>query len=210
MNNAVIVLWIICGFIAIGGFLYLCIFKINSKKKVGDLWVERNTRRRQFITKFDAECVDEQFLSSKKIVIQAYYHTENLVDIFGMKFDFQNKRLAMCSFESEEYESYFIQFDDIASFEILNGIASSSSQSFGSASTFAGISAGSADTYVTNKIGNIRLKIEIKNRFGSPIIVPLFRYNVDTGDDVYRKLLDSIEDIKTSLNWIVGHNKEQD
>ena len=183
--------------------------KNKSKQDVQDTWASRRTKANQFIQKFNGECSEKQFQADKTITTRVHYHTPSLQDIFSLRFDFKNKQLAMCSFESEEYKSFFINFDDIKSFEILNGIASSSSETYGDASTFAGITAASANTYTTNTMGNIRLKIETDDQYNPSNVVCICKFEVDTSSDTYKTLLDSIEEMKTFLNRIVKVNTEK-
>ncbi len=87
------------------------------------------------------------------------------------------------------------------------GIVSSTSEGYASGGSLGGLAAGSSETYVTNNVGNLRLKIVSKDLCNPVTILCLFRYQVDVTSDVYKRLLDSVEEIKTMLGRIARDNE---
>ena len=182
----------------------------KNAKETSDVWEKRNVKRKEPIHRFNTDCSEKGFHSDKIVDIKAYYHTENLVNICSLRVDLTGKMLAACSFEADEYKPLFLKFEDIESFEVLDGIVSSTSESYADGASFHGLAAGSSDTYVTNEVENLRLKLETKDLCNPVSILCLFRYRVDVTSDVYKRLLDSVEEIKTLLNRIVKDNAKKE
>lgn len=199
-------------FAAIIGIVFLVI-KVSGNKQVSDTWAKRNEKRREYIQRFNREWNEFGLHSDRTVAIKAYHHTAELQELFNLRVDYNKKMIGLCSFETEPYQSFFIKFQDIASIEILNGTQNSTSQSFTSGGAIGGgygaVGAASTDTYVTNTVSNLRLKIETTDPYAPGKVVTLFLYQVDTSSEVHRMLLNSVEDIKSILNKIVLANKEQ-
>lgn len=201
--------------IAIAGVI-IFIIKIVlsvSKQKTAAIWEERNEQRRKNIKLFDKECEEKGLKVDLIIATKAYHYTDSLQELFNLRIDYKNKMIGLCSFESQPYKSFFLKFDEIVSFEILDGTFNSSSESVSVGSAIGGINGavgiGNTETIVKKTIENLRLKIETNNPYALGVIVCLFNYQLDTSSDIYRMLMNSVEDIKTALTKIIQLNSNK-
>ena len=147
------------------------------------------------------------------IATKAYHYTDSLQELFNLRIDYKNKMIGLCSFETQPYKSFFLKFDEIVSFEILDGTFNSSSKSVSTGSAFGGMNGAvgisDTETIVEKTIENLRLKIETNDPYALDVVVCLFNYQLDTSSDLYRMLMNSVEDIKTALAKIIQLNSNK-
>ena len=194
-------------------FIIIIVASASSKQKTATIWEERNEQRRKNIKLFDKECEEKELKSDLVIATKAYHYTDSLQELFNLRIDYKNKMIGLCSFESQPYKSFFLKFDEIVSFEILDGTFNSSSESISVGNAIGGINGavgiGNTETIVKKTIENLRLKIETNNPYALGVIVCLFNYQLDTSSDIYRMLMNSVEDIKTALTKIIQLNSNK-
>ena len=205
----------IIGFaIVIIGLIVFCLYKAGSNASIEQLWRDRVQKVDSSKNNFYNQLRTKNFKIDYKVTTNAYYHTPTRIEIFSMCFDYDNKKIAFCSFEEENSKVYIYNFADIKNFEILNGISNTTMQSFGTGASVGsyGLRTGivSSNSYQETTMEKVKLKIETNSPYAPAIIVMMFNFQVNTGDETYQLLLNSCEQIKTSLSKIIENNKKQD
>ena len=189
----------------------LAAYKFSLNRKTETIWANRREQIAANTAAFDQQLKANNFTADSKISIRAYNRGTEKKDIFRFYIDATKEMIAISSFEEDPMKVEFIEFDEILSFGVINGISNTTSQSFtsGAAAGAYGVGGGiaSTDTYQETTIEKIKLKIDFKSKFKNPLIVMLFRYRVDNTSELYSELIDSIENIKAILSKII-QNKE--
>lgn len=189
----------------------ICV-KVSGTHRVNNTWQNRIKILSSNTARFNEEITKENFQIDFSTSAKAYHHTSSLHEIFKLCVDYTKKMVAICSLESSPYKSYFIKFDELKSIEILNGVQNSSSQSFSSGAAIGsyGLASGisSTDTYTEVTMSNVRLKIETTDPYKPGYVITMFQYQVDTSSDMYKILLNCIEDVRSVLNKIIEANQK--
>ena len=206
LNYIYIIIIAIVFVIAVGGLIAVVATKKNGKK----LWQERRELVAKNKVRYQLDLRRHNFVKKKEVSIGAYFHSAELIEIFNLSVDYDNKQISLCSFETNPYKATFLKFEKIKNFEIINGVmnTTSESSSIGVASGRLGLAVGtsSTDTYTETTMEKVKLKIETNDIENPMILVMLFNYRVDMSSNVYSMLVDSIEEIKTILSNIVKQN----
>ncbi len=202
------VIWIIV--VVVGGIGFL-IWRANSKARTAQLWADRAKQVKAKTNRYAKDLESAQIVTELKIATKGYYHTAYPIELFNMNIDYEHKKVAFCSFEETPYKFYVLDFANVKSFAILDGISNTTSTSYtsGVGTSYRGIGSGiaSTDTYSETTMENIRLKIETNDEYSLGIQVCLFFFEVDVSSGAYRELLKAIEDIKSILAKIVENNR---
>lgn len=190
--------------------IYYIIWKIRQKNNTRNLWAERRTLVENNQKHFNNELQQRGIKKELKIKTGLYYQTDKLIENFNFVVDYNKKMVAVASFDEKPYRSTILRFDEIKSYEILDGQITSSSIGTTSGAIVGGsIAAGTASTETLKEdvIQNIRLKLETTDPYKPGIIIPIQVYGMDTTSTSYKNTLTAIENIKSILNKIIGMSK---
>lgn len=181
--------------------------KMNNNKK---LWAERRTLVENNQKHFNDELQQRGIKKELKIKTGLLYQTDEPIENFNFVVDYNKKMIAVASFDEKPYRSTILRFDEIKSYEILDGQITSSTIGTTSGAIVGGsIAAGMASTETQKEdvIRNIRLKLETTDPYKPGIIIPIQVYGMDTTSTSYKNTLTAIENIKSILNKIIGMSK---
>ncbi len=191
--------------------IFYIAWRVNSNKKIEDLWRSRKVKVDQKRNQFDECLVKEHFQTDLAIKTEAYYHTPTRIEVFRFCVDYKNKRIAVCSFEEDEFKPLFMEFKEIRSFKVVDGISNTTSQSFttGGAVGGYGVAGGIAgtDTYNETTFEQVKLRIDPVDPLRPAIIILMFKFRVTAGEESYSKLRNAMEQIDSTLVKIVESNK---
>lgn len=204
------IIYVALSFVLIGIVIYFIIWKIRHKKNTKNLWAERKTLVENNQKHFYDELQQRGIKKELKIKTGLLYQTDEPIENFNFIVDYNKKMVAVASFDEKPYRSTILRFDEIKSFEILDGqITSSSYETTSGAIVGGSVAAGTAssETHKEDVIQNIRLKIETTDPYKPGIIIPIQVYGMDTTSTSYKNTLIAIENIKSVLNKIIGMNK---
>lgn len=196
--------------VLVGIIIYYIIWKIRHKKNTKNLWVERRTLVENNQKHFYDELQQRGIKKELKIKTGLLYQTDEPIENFNFIVDYNKKMVAVASFDEKPYRSTILRFDEIKSYEILDGQITSSSFGTTSGAIVGGsVAAGMASTETQKEdvIQNIRLKLETTDPYKPGIIIPIQVYGMDTTSTSYKNTLIAIENIKSVLNKIIGMSK---
>lgn len=205
------IIYVVLSLVLVGMAIYFIIWKIRQKKNTKNLWAERRTLVENNQKHFYDELQQRGIKKELKIKTGLFYHTDETIENFNFIVDYNKKMVAVASFDEKPYRSTILRFDEIKSFEILDGQITSSSIGTTSGAIAGGssIAAGTAatETYREDTIRNIRMKIETTDPYKPGIIIPIQVYGMDTTSSTYKETLTAIENIKSVLNKIIDMSK---
>ncbi len=196
--------------VLVGMAIYFIIWKIRHKKNTKNLWSERRTLVENNQKHFYDELQQRGIKKELKIKTGLLYQTDEPIENFNFIVDYNKKMVAVASFDEKPYRSTILRFDEIKSYEILDGQITSSSFGTTSGAIVGGsVAAGMASTETQKEdvIQNIRLKIETTDPYKPGIIIPIQVYGMDTTSTTYKNTLIAIENIKSVLNKIIDMSK---
>lgn len=204
------IIYVALSFVLIGIVIYFIIWKIRHKKNTKNLWAERRTLVENNQKHFYDELQQRGIKKELKIKTGLLYQTDEPIENFNFIVDYNKKMVAVASFDEKPYCSTILRFDEIKSFEILDGQITSSSFGTTSGAIVGGsVAAGTAssESYKEDTVQNIRLKIETTDPYKPGIIIPIQVYGMDTTSKTYKNTLTAIENIKSVLSKILEMNK---
>lgn len=196
--------------VLVGMAIYFIIWKIRHKKNTKNLWAERRTLVENNQKHFYDELQQRGIKKELKIKTGLLYQTDEPIENFNFIVDYNKKMVAVASFDEKPYRSTILRFDEIKSYEILDGQITSSSIGTTSGAIVGGsVAAGMASTETQKEdvIQNIRLKLETTDPYKPGIIIPIQVYGMDTTSTTYKNTLIAIENIKSVLNKIIDMSK---
>lgn len=196
--------------VLVGMAIYFIIWKIRHKKNTKNLWAERRTLVENNQKHFYDELQQRGIKKELKIKTGLLYQTDEPIENFNFIVDYNKKMVAVASFDEKPYRSTILRFDEIKSYEILDGQITSSSFGTTSGAIVGGsVAAGMASTETQKEdvIQNIRLKLETTDPYKLGIIIPIQVYGMDTTSTTYKNTLIAIENIKSVLNKIIDMSK---
>ncbi len=196
--------------VLVGMAIYFIIWKIRHKKSTKNLWAERRTLVANNQKHFYDELQQRGIKKELKIKTGLLYQTDEPIENFNFIVDYNKKMVAVASFDEKPYRSTILRFDEIKSYEILDGQITSSSFGTTSGAIVGGsVAAGMASTETQKEdvIQNIRLKLETTDPYKPGIIIPIQVYGMDTTSTTYKNTLIAIENIKSVLNKIIDMSK---
>lgn len=196
--------------VLVGIIICYIIWEIRHKKNTKNLWAERRTLVENKQKHFYDELQQRGIKKELKIKTGLLYQTDEPIENFNFIVDYNKKMVAVASFDEKPYRSTILRFDEIKSYEILDGQITSSSFGTTSGAIVGGsVAAGMASTETQKEdvIQNIRLKLETTDPYKPGIIIPIQVYGMDTTSTSYKNTLIAIENIKSVLNKIIGMSK---
>lgn len=196
--------------VLVGIIICYIIWEIRHKKNTKNLWAERRTLVENNQKHFYDELQQRGIKKELKIKTGLLYQTDEPIENFNFIVDYNKKMVAVASFDEKPYRSTILRFDEIKSYEILDGQITSSSFGTTSGAIVGGsVAAGMASTETQKEdvIQNIRLKLETTDPYKPGIIIPIQVYGMDTTSTSYKNTLIAIENIKSVLNKIIGMSK---
>lgn len=196
--------------VLVGIIIYYIIWKIRHKKNTKNLWAERRALVENNQKHFYDELQQRGITKELKIKTGLLYQTDEPIENFNFIVDYNKKMIAVASFDEKPYRSTILRFDEIKSYEILDGQITSSSFGTTSGAIVGGsVAAGMASTETQKEdvIQNIRLKLETTDPYKPGIIIPIQVYGMDTTSTTYKNTLIAIENIKSVLNKIIDMSK---
>lgn len=196
--------------VLVGMAIYFIIWKIRHKKNTKNLWAERRTLVENNQKHFYDELQQRGIKKELKIKTGLLYQTDEPIENFNFIVDYNKKMVVVASFDEKPYRSTILRFDEIKSYEILDGQITSSSFGTTSGAIVGGsVAAGMASTETQKEdvIQNIRLKLETTDPYKPGIIIPIQVYGMDTTSTTYKNTLIAIENIKSVLNKIIDMSK---
>lgn len=196
--------------VLVGIIIYYIIWKIRHKKNTKNLWAERRTLVENNQKHFYDELQQRGIKKELKIKTGLLYQTDEPIENFNFIVDYNKKMVAVASFDEKPYRSTILRFNEIKSYEILDGQITSSSFGTTSGAIVGGsVAAGMASTETQKEdvIQNIRFKLETTDPYKPGIIIPIQVYGMDTTSTSYKNTLIAIENIKSVLNKIIGMSK---
>ena len=198
--------------IALFFFIIYIIWRVRSHNRIEDLWRSRKVKVDSKRKQFDDCLLREHFQTDLAIKTEAFYHTATRIEVFRFCVDYKNKRIAVCSFEEDEFKPLFMDFKDIRSYKLVDGITNTTSQSFttGGAVGAYGVAGGIAgtDTYHETTLEQVKLRIDPVDPLKPAILILMFKFQVTAGEESYSKLRNAMEQIDSTLIKIVESNKE--
>lgn len=204
------IIYVVLSLVLVGMAIYFIIWKIRHKKNTKNLWAERRTLVENNQKHFYDELQQRGIKKELKIKTGLLYQTDEPIENFNFIVDYNKKMVAVASFDEKPYRSTILRFDEIKSYEILDGQITSSSFGTTSGAIVGGsVAAGMASTETQKEdvIQNIRLKLETTDPYKPGIIIPIQVYGMDTTSTTYKNTLIAIENIKSVLNKIIDMSK---
>ena len=197
----VIVAVIIIAFLVAKGRMSANTAKI-WEQRVADVTKNRNA--------FYANLKSIDFNTDVDFCFSNYYRTSEPIEIMAFRADLTKKKLAIGSFDDEGYSKIF-NFNEIKGFAIIDGEKNTTMESYSTGSAVGGYGVvggvSSTNTYQETTVGNVKLKIETDDIQNPVHIFTINKYQVDVQSEMYSKLINTIEKIKTFLARIIEENK---
>ena len=207
----------IAGLIVLIGIVIGIVCGVRFTNKTKRLWSDRASKARIHKNQFLSVLNKNEIKINYQISTKSYFGGSTQIDMFVMAFDYDKKIIAFASLVEDSFKYFIVNFSDIKNFAILNGVTNTTVESFttgygsgvSNQNSFGGGYFGSSTTsYQKTFVNDFKLKIETKDPYKPAILCLLSRYGINIQSSTYGELINSCEQIKTSLSKIIEENNK--